>query len=67
MNALEMAQYIAYSSYTDEFCAVCGCAIKIDAPKTDVWTEVCGSRVSRPAHAECSQKQIPENFSAKYH
>ena len=67
MNALEMANYIACMTYTDEFCAVCGCAIKVDMPKTSVWTENNGNRTLRPAHEECAACQLPEKNLANYH
>lgn len=67
MNALEMANYIASMTYTDDFCAVCGCAIKIDMPKTSVYKEINGTRVQRPAHEECASYQMPEKFSANHH
>jgi hypothetical protein len=67
MNALEMAYYIVSTTYTDEFCAVCGSAIKVDVPKTSVWKEINGNRALRPAHQDCAMVQMPENFPVNHH
>jgi hypothetical protein len=60
MNTLEMAQYIACTMYTNEFCSVCGCAIIIDEPKITVLTDIGGNKMSRSAHQDCSSRQSVE-------
>lgn len=60
MNTLEMAQYIACTMYTNEFCSVCGCAIIIDEPKVTVLSEIAGNKVPRSAHPNCSSRQPVE-------
>jgi hypothetical protein len=64
MNALEMAQYIACTMYTSEFCCVCGCAIVVDEPKITVLTDVGGNKVPRSAHQNCSSRQTFEKTQA---
>ena len=67
MNALEMARYIACTLYTEEFCAVCGFAIKVDAPKTSVWKDVDGKKMPGTAHKDCLLNRMPESPSINNH
>jgi hypothetical protein len=60
MNVLEMASYIARSTYTNEFCPVCGRAITIDEEKTVVSSDMNKADISRSAHKDCSLKQVSE-------
>ena len=59
MNLLEMAAYIARTTYTNEFCSLCGRAITFDEAKSVVSVESGENKQSRPAHRDCSLKLMP--------
>ena len=54
MNVLEMAAYIARTTYTSEFCSICGRVITIEDAKTTVIADNRENRVQRSAHKDCS-------------
>jgi hypothetical protein len=53
MNLLEMAAYIARTTYTNEFCSLCRRAITFDEAKSVVSVESGENNQARPAHRDC--------------
>ena len=60
MDILDIASKLARTTYTKEFCSVCGRAITIDEAKDAAATEAEGGSSQPRAHRDCLLKQTPE-------